>query len=97
MESDAQKKRVLAWRDPMSKTLVIALVGLICLTIVCIFVIAGAIWKGNLGDGSTVGLISAIVSNMGACVSVVASRATPQQFQKNFENPNGKGSINEPS
>lgn len=70
-------------RDPMSKTLVVALVGIICLTIITLSVVGGAIWKGNIGDGAIIGLISTLVTGIGGCVGVVASRAqSPHDSEK---------------
>lgn len=69
------KRTMHMFRDPMSKTLVACICGIVSLTILGMTVIVGAIIKGNIGDGAIIGLVSTIVTGIGGCVMGVASRA----------------------
>lgn len=70
-----RRRALAALRDPMSKTLVVSLVGIVCLTVVAMAVVVGATRAGTLSDGAMVGLIGTIVGGISTCVTAVSSRA----------------------
>lgn len=65
------------FRDPMSKTLAIASVGIASLTLLGLTITIGSILKGNIGDGAIIGLLATVVGGITGCVTAVASRAAP--------------------
>lgn len=65
------------FRDPMSKTLAIASVGIASLTLLGLTITVGSIIKGNIGDGAIIGLLATVVGGITGCVTAVASRAAP--------------------
>ena len=65
------------FRDPMSKTLAIASVGISSLTLLGLTITVGSIIKGNIGDGAIIGLLATVVGGITGCVTAVASRAAP--------------------
>lgn len=64
-----------AFRDPMGKTLTVAVIGIVSLTTIGLAVVGGAIYGGTLSEGSTVGLIGTIVGAVTTCITAVSSRA----------------------
>lgn len=68
------RRKVSAFRDPMSKTLVAALVGIVSITALCMTALACAM-AGVPIDGTVSSVLLAMGGNIMGCVGVVASRA----------------------
>lgn len=67
-------RRKAMLRDPMSKTVIVALAGIICITAICLATLA-SVMAGVSVDGTTVTLIVSMGGNIMACVGVVGSRS----------------------
>lgn len=69
-----RRKPAALLRDPLSKTVVVALAGIVCITAICLATLA-SVMAGVTVDGTTVTLIVSMGGNIMACVGVVGSRA----------------------
>ena len=67
-------RRKAMLRDPMSKTVIVALAAIICITAICLATLA-SVMAGVSVDGTTVTLIVSMGGNIMACVGVVGSRS----------------------
>ena len=72
--SGDRSKATALLRDPMSKTVIVALAGIVCITAICLATLA-SVMAGVAVDGATVTLIVSMGGNIMACVGVVGSRS----------------------